>query len=313
MYIFKHNPVLALIALCGIFLLASACSKQNPVSSPTTRSLSHLSTTHDVDFEATVTTSDAATRTFTFEENAETVIVTETAEIRRHFETSPSVDITFEDISQGEFIRIRGNRQENGSVLADRVDVPDNDDNDDGDVEFHSVITSIDLVDSTITVSARAESILVDANTRIYGHVSGRSANATHDGDGDDGAGDADNGRDTVVSFESLSVGDSVEIHALVVDASTLLATRIELEDDMDDNEDIEFKDTLATVNETTRIVSFQNQSWIGVVDENAELRNLADQIVGLDAFDTDQLVEVKGLPRMGDTLLIVRMEMDNN
>ena len=48
-------------------------------------------------------------------------------------------------------------------------------------------------------------------------------------------------------------------------------------------------------------------------VDENADLQNLNDMPVELNAFAAGQLVEVKGNAGSGDTLWISRMHMDNN
>ena len=60
-------------------------------------------------------------------------------------------------------------------------------------------------------------------------------------------------------------------------------------------------------------MVTFSSQPWTGQVAESAELRDLNGNPAPLGAFSAGQLVEVKGFPLSENSLLIVRMDMDNN
>lgn len=311
---FRNTRItMTLALLAGVALLALACSSQNPVSSgvQSTRGLSGLASIHDTEFDATLATADATTRTLTFSDSPEIVVVTPQAEIQLST-GSGSQHITFADLKAGDHVRIRGNRQPDNSVLADQVEVHVGDDQGEDD-EFRTSITSLNYVDSSFTVNGRTETIRVDANTRIVGHVRGGGVSAASGGGHDDQWSD-DNGRDTAITFASLIVGDSVEVHVRFVDATTLLATTIQMEDEFENEAvQVEFKDELATVDVTGGVVTFQTEHWIGVLDAGAELLDLDRNPVTLAAFVPGQLVEVKGIDSSNDTLLVVRLRMDNN
>jgi len=304
---------MTLALLAGVALLALACSSQNPVSSGVspTRGLSGLASIHDTEFEANLATIDPATRVLTFGDSPEIVVVDLHAEIELST-GSGSQHITFADLKAGDHVRIRGNRQSDNSVLADQIEVQVNEDEGE-DGEFRSSITAINYVDSTFTVNSRTETIRVDANTRILGHTRGGGVSAAGDGGHDDQWND-DNGRDTAITFASLVVGDSVEVHVRFVDVTTLLATTIQMEDEFENEAvEVEFKDMLATVDVTGGVVTFQTQPWIGVLDAGALLLDQDRNPVTLSAFAPGQLVEVKGMAGSNDTLLVVRLRMDNN
>jgi len=294
----------------------TACSQSNPTGSDLTPAArgGRSSTTHQVEFASRVATTDPATRTLTFTTNPEIAIAADDAEIVLK-DSGTETPIPFDQIQVGDSLEVRGDRQSDGTILVDRIRVRIGDDEDE-DLEFHSVITSINLTDSSFTVRDRTETILVTGATRIVGHTSGGgTAMAAHDGDDDDNEGSGRGDRaDTTVAFEALAVGDSVEVHALIVDAATLQATVVELEDEAnDDPNEVEFKDHLASVDVASRTVTFDNQSWTGIVNEAADLQDLGDMPIGLDGFMAGQFVEVRGSAGAGDTLLITRMHMDNN
>lgn len=310
----RFTTILAMLVLAAAL---TACTRTNPTGSDVSLSArGNLTTaTHEIEFGSRVATIDPASRTLTFTTNDETVTAAIDAEIVRKGNGNET-PILFDDILVGDSVEVRGERQPEGTILADRIRVRVDDDDDDGDVEFHSVITGIDLIDSTFTVRDRPEIIHVTPTTRILGRTRGsHNALPAHDGDDDDnsGPGDAKSG-DTTISFEALMVGDSVEVDALIIDSATLQATEVELEDRAnDDVNQVEFKDHLASVDVAGRTVTFDSQTWIGVVDESADLQDLNDKSVTLDAFMAGQLVEVRGSAGTGDTLWISRMHMDNN
>jgi len=294
----------------------TACARSNPTGSdltPGTRG-NLTAITAEVEFASRVATTDPATRTLTFTTSPEIAIAADDAEIVLK-NGGADIPITFAEIQIGDSVEVRGDRQSDGTILADRIRVRIGDDEDE-DLEFHSVITSINLVDSSFTVRDRTEIILVTGTTRIVGRTSGGGTSmAAHDGDDDDNEGSGRGDRaDTTVAFEALVVGDSVEVHALIIDASTLQATVVELEDETDDDpNEIEFKDHLASVDVVSRTVTFDHQPWTGIVDETADLQDLSDMPIGLDGFMAGQFVEVRGSAGTGDTLRITRMHMDNN
>ncbi len=118
---------------------------------------------------------------------------------------------------------------------------------------------------------------------------------------------------DTLLSFTDLKVGDSVEVHANIVNASTLQAVRIELEDLDGVIEDIQFTAAIATIDVATRTVTFVGQTWNGTISATAVLTGFNNEPIALDNFPVGQLVEVKGFPGAGSALQVVRMHKEDN
>lgn len=114
---------------------------------------------------------------------------------------------TAEDLVVGTHVEVRGSLDAAGQVVADRIEVdgPD-DDGDDEDTEVKGPIE--DLGPASLTVLGVTFAV-TDA-TRIH-----------------DGA--------TVVPFESLMVGQLVEVHGAYAADGVLVATRVEVEDFADD------------------------------------------------------------------------------
>lgn len=266
-----------------------------------------------------VETIDPDLRTMTLVGNALLINVAANAEIvQKHSGVETVIDLS--DISPGDSVDIRGNMQVDGTLLADRVRVRAGE----GflaDVEFHGTVTEINYADFWFTVDTRTEKILVDSNTSIFvkggsdpnGGIVAKRGGGDDDGDDDDG--DDDDGTLPVYfDFEDILVGDSLEVHANVVNDSTLRAVAIEIEDGaMVDDMQVEVKDFLATVDVEARTITLAGQEWIGVVDENADLRGLNDEPLTLADFSAGELVEVKGHLQSDGTVLVTRMHKDNN
>jgi hypothetical protein len=315
------NTIAKLRWALGLAVIAaslSACSNTNPVDSQSlTLRGGAGSTMHEVEFGSRVATIDAGTRTLTFTGNNEVGVAVEDAEIVRRSENGVETPIDFGEIQVGDSVEVRGNRQDDGSVLLDRIRVrADQDDNE--DVEFDGVITGIDVANSSLTVANRAETILVDSNTVIFGRSPDHHVSASGEGDDDDNSGDDDEGEfrgDTLLTLADLAIGDSIEVHALIIDSATLLATLIEVEDGAFEDEgaaQVEFRDGVATLDTLTRTITFLTQPWVGIVAENADLRDLNENIIPLADFFACQMVEVRGFVISGDTIAVVRMEMEN-
>ena len=263
----------------------------------------------EVEFGGRVATINAGARTMTFVGNPTMINVLLNAEVMNH---DLQVQIDLSEISVGDSVEVRGTNQPDGSVLADRVRLRTPDALEDADLEFKANITSIDYTAGTFTVSGRSETILVDAGTIIYAHLSESEhelGKRGHGGDDDDAVG----AMDTVLSFTSLQVGDLVEVHANIIDANTLQAVRIELEDMDGVINNIQFKAAIATINVETRTVTFTGQTWNGTVSESAVLTGFNNEPIALSDFPVGQLVEVEGFPGTGDAFQIVKMHKEDN
>ncbi len=262
----------------------------------------------EVEFGGRVATIDPQARTITFVNIPTQITVMPNAQITNH---DLQVAITLSDIVPGDSVEIRGTNQPGGSVLADRVRLRIGDDSNDADLEFKGTITAIDYTAGQFNVSGRSETILVTSTTQIFTKINHREHFLGKRGQGEDDGFVA--GRDTVIAFTSLQIGDSVEVHADIIDAATLRATIIEVEDFLlGEPMDLQFKATIASINAVTRTVDFAGQSWNGTVAESAVLTGFNNEPIALSDFPVGQLVEVKGFPGMGDQLTIVRMHKED-
>ncbi|MCC6963993.1 MAG: hypothetical protein IT585_12130 [candidate division Zixibacteria bacterium] len=263
----------------------------------------------EVEFGGRVATIDADARTITFVNNPTLINVMAGAEIVNH---DLQIAINLNDIVPGDSVEIRGTNQPNGSVLANRVRLRVTDGAEDADVEFKGAITSIDYTGSALTVSGRSETIVVTSTTQIFAKLDHSEHSFGKRGHGEDDGFVA--GRDTAIAFTSLQVGDSVEVHADIVNATTLRAVTIEVEDFLfGEPVDVQFKAAIAAIDAGSRTVTFVGQSWQGTVSATAVLTGLNNEPLSLADFPIGQLVEVKGFPGTGTELTIVRMHKEDN
>ncbi len=262
-----------------------------------------------------VETIDPDARTMTFVGNPMLINVALYAEIVQK-NGGAEVHIELSEISPGDSVDVRGGLQGDGSLLVDRVRLRNGFDDDFmADHEFTSVINTIDYTNLEFTVDSRTETILVDENTFIFMKEDRSSNTDFSSSEGDDDDDDDDDLRQRLeILFTDLVIGDTVEVYANQVDPNTLLAVVVELEDGAFENGmQVEFKDLLASVDSETGTVTFLNETWIGVLAENAELFGLNGEVLTLSDFLTGELVEVKGFATSGDTISIVHMHKDNN
>ncbi len=255
---------------------------------------------------------DPVARTLTLTGNPMVINVSPTAEIVQK-NSGSEIPIALSDISPGDSVDVRGDLQPDGSLLADRVRLRLGlDDDFVAELEFTDIIATIDYTGNQFTVIGRTETITVDANTYIFVKVGhgGTPGMATSGGSDDDD----DMRLHKPIAFTDLQAGDTVEVYANTVAPNTLYAVAVELEDGAFENGfQIEFKDLLATVDAGALTVTFQNQSWNGFVEANAELEGLNGESLLLSDFAAGELVEVKGFNTSGNTLSIVRLHKENS
>lgn len=266
---------------------------------------------NETEFQGIVESIDAGSRTMTVSSFPNLITVAMNAEIVQK-DRGIETPIGLADIIPGDFVEIKGNSQPDGSVLATRVRLRLNMDDIRTDLEFKSVISSIDYLAGTFTVESRPETITTDANTTVFLRSGRHDDIGTSASGGDDDDGDDDGRWKEPAAFTDLSVGDLVEVHADFVDANTLYAAVIELEDDGADAE-VEFKDFINTIDPNTGSVTFQNNSWSGTVLESAILLGLNGETLMLSDFSSGELVEVHGFQTGEGTFDIVMMEKDNS
>jgi hypothetical protein len=301
--------------LVGVFisLMIGGCSSDQPLApSSTTGDANYAVAPGDqVQFAARVATMDQNRRMLTFAGRPETVVAAHNCEIVR-LNNGQETPIPFTEIHPGDSVNVRGTRQQGGEVIATRLQLCL-----DGagsyDVAFRDTILTIDYDNNSFTVKGRTEVITVDANTVIWGQiVFSRDPHSLGDGseqrNQNQYGGDKNRGRrDTTLAFTDLAVGTIVEVRANVVDPATLLAVTIKVAN-CGQSTCLKFNSYLASIDAAARIVTFTDQTWIGLVAKGANLTGLSDETLTLADFAVGDYVSVKGYVTTGDTLKICQM-----
>ncbi|KAA3636744.1 MAG: hypothetical protein DWP97_02140 [Calditrichaeota bacterium] len=274
---------------------------------------------NDTELHGRVESIDAAGRTMTLVGFPNLINVLPTAEVVHKVSSGTDLPIGLDEIIVGDSVEVRGTLQSDNSLSADRVRLRDEEDHH-SDLEFKTTITSIDYENGTMTVASRPETILIDANTFIYAELDSDSvmnitvAKVTTDGGDDDGNDDDDDKVKTRLSITHLTVGDSVEVYADIIDASTLYAVAIELEDGaFESQNEVEFKDVLAMVDVVNGWVTFENQTMTGIVVGTTKLWGYQNETITLDMFNPGEIVEVHGFAVSETEFQIILMEKENN
>lgn len=266
---------------------------------------------NEVETGGRVETIDAIARTLTLRNNPTLYQIAPNAEVVQKI-SGTETPIDLDDIVPGDSVDVRGNAQANGSVLVDRLRLRVGFDDDfASDLEFKGEITAIDYNGSTFSVDSRPGVISVNANTFIFVKVDFNdtvSSTAKRNGES------ADTRLKQRIQFTDLVAGDTVEVYANVTGLNTYYAVAVELEDGAFENEqEVEFKSVLASVDANTRVVTFTTQSWIGNVHPEAALTGLNNETLLLSAFSAGQIVEVRGFAQANGDLMITEMKRDNN
>lgn len=270
-----------------------------------------------VQFEARVLTTDAIERKLTFYGIPDIVYAPETCVIFA-MESGTEIILSFADIQVDDSVKVCGVRQDDNSVLANRIRIYGECDSDPCDLHFRDTIVSIDYALGTFSVAGRSELIAIDENTLIWGNILEQVPGGLEGSSSviDDGLSfgkarpDANyhyRARDTLYEFTDLAVGDIVEIGADIIDSETLLARSIKLVD-CQVKICAEFSANIATLDCGTRAITFEGLNWIGEVCPGAELLDIDGDPILLCDFSAGDYVTVKGFPQEGDALFICSM-----
>ncbi len=260
-----------------------------------------------VQFAAVVATTDAATRTLTFDGVDYVAVAAEDCEIVRLSAGEETV-VDFADILVGDSVKVCGWPQDDGTVLANRIRIycTCSEDCVNYDLKFRDQIATIDYAGGTFTVAGMTETIAVDDNTVIWTTVGGGMAAGEVDyAAAPTGGVTRDGGiRKVELAFTDLAEGYTVQVKAVIEDAVTLRAVEIKVAGESYEACNL-FDATLASVDLDTRTVTFDGLDWIGVVCQNALLTGSDGTTLLLEDFAAGDFVTVKGFPLEGDTLKV--------
>lgn len=312
-----------LTCIVALTLLVAGCSEDvsrvtDPLIDGTVNQTDNVAPAMSVvQLVAQVKTIDQNQRMITFEGLPDTVIALRNCAIVR-LQNDNESPIPFVNVGPGDSILVNGTRMQDGYVHAHQIQVCSG--GCDGlcyDVAFRDTILAIDYGSETFTVANRTETITTDSFTLIWATVTryysgpdqmrqhGTCEDATGEGPGNDGV----MRRDTILTFTDLEVGDIVEVRASVIDSTSLLAGKIKLVACNDVQQRcIEFSDYLASVDSQSGLVTFDNNSWLGMVCPSARLIGIDGLPLSLDEFSAGDFVDVKGFPLESDTLKVCQL-----
>jgi hypothetical protein len=185
--------------------------------------------------------------------------------------------ISLSDLSVGQLVEVKANRQSDGMLLAIQIKVTD-EDQDEDEIEITGEIT--ELGDNQIVVLGFT--FTVNENTVIL----------------DD--------KDNAISFADLRLGFLVEVKATVQSDSSLLASQIKIEDRLKD--EIEFTGLIEALTDTSLVVNgltFSVDQNTQVLDDDENPISLADLQVGLK-------VEIRAEILVDGTRLATRIKIED-
>ena len=202
------------------------------------------------------------------------------------FEGEDDASLVFGDFSVGQFVEVEGILQSDGSILAKKIELEDDEHEDDFELEFKGLIDSIDAASLSLVVGGLP--VLTDAQTRFEGED------------------------DSPLGFEDLRVGQVVEVEGILQADGSVLARKIELEDDEPDDEiELEFKGLIESINAV-------NASMVvgGILVHTNEFTRFEgdDHILLTFAdFSVGQRVEVEGVLQPDGSLLASKIELEDD
>lgn len=307
---------LMLIALAAFMI---GCSDESPLSS-NEYSPVWQAAGDPVQFSAQVKTVLHSQRMLDFEGCPDTAVASHNCLIVR-LKNEMEAPIPFIDIGPGDSVNVFGQRQQNGQVIANKIQIRQQVCEEDGyDLAFRDTILTIDYEAGTFTVNNHLQVILIDENTYIWGtttqnkianqyNIEMRANSSNTLGDPGLGTGEPHN-MTVVLDFTDLAVGDIVEVKADIVSEETLLAVKIKLAN-ASHNECNIINAYIATIDYETRMVTFDGYGWIGYVCPKARLTGLDGEALTLEDFVVGDYVAIKGYTIDDPNILnICKMEM---
>jgi len=260
---------------------------------------------------------DAEAMTLTFVESEYVVTAPEDCPIVA-VQGGVETELTFADLNVGDYVKVCAVEQ--GDVVTAHMIVVYPDGECEGfDLIWQDSIATIDYAAGTFTVFGRAETIVIDENTVIWGKIPYQSSSGPGNEKDPAGTGSSNESGDeparerhryavdTVYSFTDLQPGWILEIKANIVDENTLAAFDIKVLGCNYQNAE-RFMDYLATVDVDNNVVTFQTEAWIGSVCSGASLLDLDGNVLTLADFAAGDYVAVKGVALTEDTLRVCEL-----
>jgi hypothetical protein len=118
--------------------------------------------------------------------------------------------------------------------------------------------------------------------------------------------------RGDVVPFSRLAVGQVVEVRGVSQGGGAVLANRLTIEDEADDEDEVEFTGTLTAMTGSSPGATLTIAGRPVLTNATTIVRRRGD-VVGFDRIRIGQRIEVKGLPQPGGAVLAVRLTLEDD
>lgn len=268
----------------------------------------------EVEFGGRIEFVDTLTAQIKLVNDARLIHASPTAELVQRNEDAET-NISLGAIRVGDSVEIKGNSQTDGSIVASRVrvrmDQMGGGDDFRAEVEFKTTILSIDYANGTL-LTAFCWQVQTDSMTFIFGSSETEDM-GSHNAAGRRGAGDSpiDSTR-TRLTLADLKVGDTIEVWGNYLPNFAIYAVAIEVEDSPTSQRmEVEFTDIIASIDHSTRQVTFVGEDRTGSIDWMADLSGLNNEPLLIENFAPGMRVEVKGFLNSSNQLNIVRMHRE--
>lgn len=236
----------------------------------TTIQVQNLNTSIPVNLEGTVSGLTGTAAAFTFTLDGRTVKGDATTEFRGGGR-SPS----FADLANGDEVHVKGTQRE-GFVQAERINLEDEDD-DGEEVEVEGAVSVLSGTCPSITFTVAGRTIRTNSSTQFKGGA-----------------------------CSAIAAGDTVEAEGIVQADGSILAKKVEIEDDHDDADEWEAHGAISGLGGTCPAITFTLAGKTVRANSSTRFQNIA-----CSAIANGARLEVEGTLQTDGSVLAKKIEKD--
>jgi Cu/Ag efflux protein CusF len=176
--------------------------------------------------------------------------------------------ITLADIKVGDRVEAEGTKVDDHTLLAKHIQVEDENES---EAEIHGAVKSVGTSSLVVTTATGDVTVNVDSSTVIRK-------------------------QGVVITLADIKVGDEVEAEGTLADAQTLNATKIQVENpnEIENDDEAEIKGTVKSVGTSSLVVTTSKGDITVMVDSSTEIRRHGDHLALSDIKAGNQ-VEAEG------------------
>lgn len=279
--------------LLPLTVLLAGCGSEGPVAPDQSSGQPHAASNpttpvQHVEFTGALTTMSARAPGATLVVAGRTVRTNPATVVRRRGDA-----VAFDRLEVGQVVEVEGTSQPDGSVLAARITIEEENEADD-EVEFTGTITSLSSNAPGATLIVAGRTVRTNASTLVRR-------------------------RGDPVGFDRLAVGQTVEVEGVSLADASVLAARITIENEPNapppaPEAEVRFEGTLTAISGTAAAATLTVAGRVVRTDGATEFRRSGSgsSHVGFDALQIGQRLEVRGRQRADNTVLAQRVTIEN-